>query len=51
MGIIGSVRKPCIASILYAPIYIARRIAKKEITLDPQFEVVGDEATRKSYIP
>jgi hypothetical protein len=31
--------------ILYAAIYIAKRITKKGITMDPQFEVVGEEAS------
>ncbi|RIA92693.1 hypothetical protein C1645_820367 [Glomus cerebriforme] len=52
MGIIGSatgstdaVRCEYIFAILYASIYIARRITKKGITLDPQFEIDGNEAT------
>ncbi|RIA82808.1 hypothetical protein C1645_862040 [Glomus cerebriforme] len=51
MGIIVSatgrneaVRCEYIFPILYA-IYIAKRITKKGITMDPQFEVVGDEAS------
>ena len=51
MGIIGSatgrneaVRCEYISPILYASIYIAKRITKKGITMDPQFEVVGEEA-------
>jgi len=52
MGIIGSVtgsneavRCEYISPILYASIYIAKRITKKGISLDPQFEVVGEEAS------
>ncbi|UZO29745.1 uncharacterized protein OCT59_023205 [Rhizophagus irregularis] len=52
MGIIGSatgrneaVRCEYISPILYASIYIAKRITKKGITMDPQFEVVGEEAS------
>ena len=52
MGIIGSatgrneaVRCEYISPILYASIYIAKRITEKGITMDPQFEVVGDEAS------
>ena len=33
--------------ILYASIYIAKRITKKGITMDPQFEVVGKEASSR----
>ena len=50
MGIIGSatgrneaVRYEYIFPILYASIYITKRITKKGITMDPQFEVVGEE--------
>ncbi|RGB24201.1 hypothetical protein C1646_676541 [Rhizophagus diaphanus] len=52
MGIIGlatsrneAVCCEYIFPILYASIYIAKRITKKGITMDPQFEVVGDEAS------
>ncbi|RGB28761.1 hypothetical protein C1646_715275 [Rhizophagus diaphanus] len=52
MGIIGSatgrneaVRCEYISPILYASIYIAKRITKKGITMDPQFEVIGEEAS------
>ena len=52
MGIIGSatgrneaVRCEYISPILYASIYIAKRITKKGITMDPQLEVVGEEAS------
>ena len=52
MGIIGSatgrneaVRCEYISLILYASIYIAKRITKKGITIDLQFEVVGEEAS------
>src|SRR4051794_23770112 len=45
-----AVRCEYISVILYAPIFIARRITEKRITLkritlDPQFEVVGEEAS------
>jgi len=52
MGIIGSatdrseaVRCEYISPILYASIYIAKRITNKGITMDPQFEVIGEEAS------
>ncbi len=52
MRIIGSttgrneaMRCEYIFPILYASIYIAKRITKKGITIDLQFEVVGEEAS------
>jgi len=52
MHLIGSttssneaVRCEYISVILYASIFIARRITEKRITIDPQLEVVGEEAT------
>jgi len=52
MRLIGSttssneaVRCEYISVILYASIFIARRITEKRITIDPQLEVVGEEAT------
>ena len=56
MGIIGSatgrneaVRCEYISPILYASIYIAKRITKKGITMDPQFEVVGEASGWVDY--
>src|SRR3954449_6672164 len=34
-----------ISAILYASLYIVKRITKKELTLAPQLEVVGEEST------
>ncbi|CAG8754295.1 219_t:CDS:1, partial [Funneliformis caledonium] len=34
-----------ISTILHASLIIAKRITKKKITLEPEFEVTGDEAT------
>ncbi len=52
MGIIGSAigRNKAICCkyiflILYASIYIAKRITKKEITIDFQFKVIGEKAS------
>ncbi|RGB22330.1 hypothetical protein C1646_776273 [Rhizophagus diaphanus] len=52
MGIIGSatgrneaVHCKYISPILYASIYITKRITKKGITIEPQFEVVSEEAS------
>jgi hypothetical protein len=52
MRLIGSttssneaVRCEYISVILYASIFIARRITEKRITIDPQLEVVGEEAS------
>ena len=40
-----AIRCEYISVILYASIFIARRITEKRITLDPQLEVVGEEAS------
>jgi hypothetical protein len=34
-----------ISTILHASLHIARRITKKRISLEPEFEIIGDEAT------
>ena len=34
-----------ISAILHASLYIVKRITKKELTLAPQLEVVGEEST------
>jgi len=32
-----------ISAILHASLYIVKRITQKELTLDPQLEIVGEE--------
>src|SRR6266542_5048509 len=54
MGIIGSakssneaVRCSYIEAILLLAMYIVKDITRKRISLEPQFEVVGEEATER----
>src|SRR6266542_2016387 len=54
MGIIGSakssneaVRCSYIEAILLSAMYIVKDITRKRISLEPQFEVVGEEATER----
>ncbi|PKK59535.1 hypothetical protein RhiirC2_290916 [Rhizophagus irregularis] len=56
MGIIGSakssneaVRCSYIEAILLSAMYIVKDITRKRISLEPQFEVVGEEATGRVY--
>ena len=45
MPIVTAMRFEYISAILHASLYIVKRITDKELTLAPQFEVVGEENT------